>query len=456
MRFIICGAGRVGRNLASYLASDGHDIVVIGPNKSDLNELSALDIQIIHGPSSSPELLEQAGAHKADVIMAVTQSDEVNMVICQMAYSLFNMPLKMARIRSQMYLDPLWSDLFSRDHLPVDVIISPEYQIARDIEKRLRIPGVVESFSFLDDKLKMVGIYALPTCPLLNTPLRHLTKIEPDLQCKIIALVRQGKAWCPQENESFQAGDYVYLTTPTEQLSPTLEAFGYSIPPSPEKIVVAGGGRIAQQLGLLCAENGYHATFIDNDTHAAQRLAKSLPQSVVLRGDILNRSVLAESRIENADVFISITNDDRTNLLASLLAHNQGCPRVMTLLNDPFYDTLALQWGGDTLIHPQMITASFVLRYIRHGAFESVYSVKDGFGEIMAATTIESTPFINKPLGAVTLPAGITVAAVLRDGNILTPSSKTVIMAGERVVCFVMRSCIHTFERYFMKPAAYN
>lgn len=451
MKVIVCGAGQVGFNIAHYLASENNDVTVIDQRPELIRKISdTLDVQAILGYASHPSVLEQAGAGDADMIIAVTHADEVNMVACQVAHSLFNVPTKIARVRSQSYLQPMWTTLFSRDHMPIDVIISPEIEVARAITRRLQVPGAIDVIPLANDKVRLIGVRCTEICPLINTPLRQLTVLFPDLNIVIIGIVRGGKAMVPTPEDQMLDGDEVYFVVDTAHVDRALSAFGREETEA-RRIVIFGGGNI----GLFLAQQieaehpGASVKVIDNDKERAEFVAKTLHRTVVLHGDVLDPEILHEASVAAAETVVSVTNDDETNILAALLAKRYGARRAMTLINKTTYGALMGPLGVDVVISPRAITVSNILQHVRRGRIHAVHSLHEGFGELIEADALETSSLVGKPLRDVRLPHGVLLGAVVRDGQVISPRGATVVQAGDRVVLFAAADSVKKVEKMF-------
>lgn len=451
MKVIVCGAGQVGFNIAHYLASENNDVTVVDQRPDLIRKISdTLDVQAILGYASHPPVLEQAGAADADMIIAVTHADEVNMVACQVAHSLFNVPTKIARVRSQSYLQPIWSSLFSRDHLPIDVIISPEIEVARAITRRIQVPGAIDVIPLANDRVRLIGVRCTAQCPLINTPLRQLTVLFPDLNIVIIGIVRGGKAIVPAAEDQMLEGDEVYFVVDTQHVDRALSAFGRDDQEA-RRIVIFGGGNI----GLFLAQQieaehpGASVKVIESNKERAEFVAKTLSRTVVLNGDVLDPEILQEASVAAAETVISVTNDDETNILSSLLAKRYGCHRAMTLINKTTYNALMGPLGIDVVISPRAITVSNILQHVRRGRIHAVHSLHEGFGELIEADALETSSLVGKPLREVKLPGGVLLGAVVRDGQVISPRGNTVVQAGDRVVLFAAAGAVKKVEKMF-------
>ncbi|MBI2241331.1 MAG: Trk system potassium transporter TrkA [Magnetospirillum gryphiswaldense] len=451
MKVIVCGAGMVGFNIAHYLASENNDVTVIDQRPDLIRKITdTVDVQAILGHASHPSVLEQAGAADADMLIAVTQFDEVNMVACQVAHSLFDVPTKIARVRAQSYLQPMWSNLFTRDHMPIDVIISPEIEVARAITRRLQVPGALDVIPMAGDKVRLIGVRCDEDTPLINTPLRQLTVLFPDLNIVIIGIVRDGKPIVPTAEDQMLEGDEVYFVVDTEQVDRALAAFGREDREA-RRIVIFGGGNIGLFLAQQIEEAHPGATvkIIEMNKERAEYVAKTLNRTVVLNGDVLDPEILTEANVGAAETVVSVTNDDETNILASLLAKRYGARRAMSLINKTTYNALMGPLGIDVVISPRAITVSNILQHVRRGRIHAVHSLHEGFGELIEADALETSSLVGKPLRDVKLPNGVLLGAVVRNGAMISPRGNTVVQAGDRVVLFAAAEAVKKVEKMF-------
>jgi trk system potassium uptake protein TrkA len=451
MKVIVCGAGQVGFNIARYLSAENNDVTVIDSRPDLIRKISdTLDVQYVQGFASHPAVLEQAGAADADMIIAVTHADEVNMVACQVAHSLFNVPTKIARVRNQNYLQPIWSNLFCRDSLPIDVIISPEIEVARAITRRLQVPGAIDVIPLANDKVRLIGVRCSEDCPLVNTPLRQLTVLFPDLNIVVIGIVRHGKAIVPTAEDQMLPGDEVMFVVDTLHVGRAMTAFGHEEPEA-RRIVIFGGGNIglflAQQIEAL--PSGVTAKVIENDRERAEEIAKLLKNTVVLHGDALDSDILEEASVGSAETVVAVTNVDETNILAGLLAKRQGCQRVMSLVNKTDYSGLMSTLGVDVVISPRAITVSNILQHVRRGRIHAVHSLHEGFGELIEADALETSSLVGKPLKEINLPNGVLLGALVRAGQVISPRGNTVVQVNDRVVLFATTNAVKKVEKMF-------
>ena len=451
MKVIICGAGQVGFNIARYLALEDNEVTVIDQSAELTRKISdTLDVKAIHGLASHPNVLAQAGAVDADMLIAVTQADEVNMVACQVAHSLFEVTTKIARIRQQGYLEDKWANLYSRDHMPIDVVISPELEVARAVARRLRVPGAFDMISLVDDKVKLTGVRCGDDCPIVNTPLRQLTQLFPDLNITIVGIVRDNTPIIPTADDDMLPGDEVYFVADSAHIERAMAVFGHEESEA-RRMVIFGGGNIGEFLAGEIETNHPSVNFkvVENDKSRAERVARSLKRSVVLQGSVLDTEILEEANVASAETVIAVTNDDETNILASLLAKRMGSQRAITLINSATYLPLMPSLGIDVVVSPRNITVSTILQHVRRGRIHSVHTIRDGFGEIIEAEAMETSGLVGMPLKKTELPANVLVGAIVREDEVIVPRSDSVIQVNDRVVLFAAAEAVREVEKMF-------
>jgi trk system potassium uptake protein TrkA len=450
MKVIICGAGQVGYHIASYLASEQNDVTVIDQAADLIARVNeSLDVQAFVGNASLPDVLENAGAADADMIIAVTFADEVNMVACQVAHSLFNVPTKIARIRQHSFLEPVWADLFSREHLPIDVIISPEIEVAQAISRRLAVPGAFDMIPLAEDKVRVIGVRCTADCPIVNTPLRQLTELFPDLHIVVVGIVHEENAFIPKSTDQMVPGDEVYFVADTEHVPRALAAFGYQEQEA-HRMVIIGGGNIGLNLAkLIEATPDMTARIVERDQARARKIASMLPDTMVTWGDGLDAEILEEINIRSADTVVAITDDDETNILGSLLAKRYGVERTIALANKTTYSSLVTTLGIDVLVNPRAITVSTILQHIRRGRIRAVHSLRDGFGEIIEAEALETSPLVGSQIREGKLPSGVIIGAIVRDGAVIIPRGDTDVRARDRVILLATSGSVKKVEKLF-------
>ncbi|MPY68501.1 MAG: Trk system potassium transporter TrkA [Alphaproteobacteria bacterium] len=451
MKVIVCGAGQVGFHIARQLAMEANDVTVIDQSEELVRRVSdSMEVQAFVGFASHPDVLERAGAADADMIIAVTYADEVNMVACQVAHSLFNLPTKVARIRHQSYLQPIWADLFSRDHMPIDVIISPEIEVARAISRRLQVPGAFETITFAGGKVKLMGVRCNEDCPVINTPLRQLTGIFPDLNIVVVGIIRDGEGIVPDADQMMLAGDDVYFVADAAHVPRAMAVFGHEETVA-RRIIIAGGGNIGAFLGQIIEKDhpGVNARIIESNRDRAHVVADMLEKTVVINGNVLDPEILEEVNVADSEAIIAVTNDDETNILASLLAKRFGSRRAVTLINNMTYAPLITTLGIDVVVSPRAITVSSILQHVRRGRIRAVHSLGDGFGEIIEAEILETSSLLGKSIAEADLPGGVLFGAVVRDGEVITPRGDTTLRTNDRVVLFAAAAAVKAVERLF-------
>ena len=451
MKVIICGAGQVGTTLARQLASEDNDVVVIDQSADLIRKLDdSLDVRGIVGYASRPEVLELAGAAEADMLIAATLSDEVNMVACTVAHVLFKVKTKIARVRDQSYSAQRWSALFGEGGLPIDVTISPELEVARAIMRRLHAPGATEMISLADGKVRLVGVRLSENSPVINTPLRQLTALFPDLNISVVGVLRGGRPFVPTDQDQLYARDEVFFVAETSHVPRAMAAVGQDVPES-HRVIIVGGGNVGRRLARIIEEDerDISAKVIELSPTRAENIAQRLPRTTVLQGDALDPELLEEANAARADTIIAVTDHDETNILASLLAKRQGTSQAIVLVTRPAYTDLLTALDLDVIINPRAITASTILQRVRRGRVRGVHSIGDGFGEIIDIEAMESSAIVGKTLAQSKLPHGAIVGAIVRDEAVFIPRGDTVIKAHDRVVLFAIGSAVKRVERIF-------
>ncbi len=451
MKVIVCGAGQVGYAIARQLASEHNDVTVIDHSPELIERISdALDVHALVGHASHPDVLELAGAEGADMLIAVTQVDEVNMVACQLGHSLFNVPMKIARVRAQSYLEPIWRNLFSRENMPIDVIISPEVEVARAVIRRLEAPGASDMLPFADDLVRMISVHVGEDCPIIDTPLRQLTALFPDLHIRVVGIIREDKIMVPSADDQMLAGDEVYFIVDTRHVSRAMVAFGHEEEEA-RRVIIVGGGNIGLFLAKQLEEEhaDVRVRVIEANKARAELVADQLGHAVVIHGDALDREILEEANIEATETIAAITNDDQVNILASLLAKRAGCQRTITLVNNLSYGPLVRSLGIDVVVSPRASTVSTILQHVRRGRIRGLHSVGDGIAEVIEAEALETSQLVGASIRETKLPAGIIIGALVRDEDVIIPRGDTVIKAHDRVIVFSAAEVVKKVEQLF-------
>jgi len=451
MKVLICGAGQVGFGIAERLAAEKNDVSIIDNTAELVQRVSdILDVRGFVGHGSQPDVLDEAGASDADMIIAVTLHDEVNMVACQVAHSIFNIPTKIARVRAQSYLEPHWRHLFSRDHMPIDVIISPEIEVGEMVLRRLSLPGAFETVSFGDGAVTLVGVTCEEDCPIVDTPLKQLTELFPDLPSVVVAVDREGHLFVPHGEDQLLAGDEAYFVSRTDQVERTLKIFGHDEKQA-RRVVIAGGGNVGLYVADKLEEmkSRTRLKLIENDRVRAVSIAEELKHSVVLNGSALDEDILREADISNADTMIALTNDDQVNILSCIMADRLGCERSLCLLNNAGYSAMVRSLGIEADINPRAITVSRILQHVRRGRIRGVHSIQNGAGEVIEAEALETSPLVGPPLRELDLPDGLRIGAIIRKDEVMLPNGGTQIQAHDRVVMFATAEVVKEVEQMF-------
>ncbi len=449
MKVIICGAGQVGWQIARHLSGENNDVTVVDNNPELVRRATdTLDVQGISGFASYPDVLERAGAKDADMIIAATYSDEVNMVTCQVAHSVFAIQRKIARLRAQSYLTAIYSDLYRRDHLPIDVVISPEKEVAEAALRRLSAPAAFDTESFMEGKAQLLGITINADCPVINTPLRQLTDLFSTLRALVVGVRRDGMLFVPSAGDQLFPGDECYLFTETRDVNRALEIFGKE-QAKQERVVIIGGGNVglAVARALETRLDRVRVKVIEKDRAIAEAAADGLDRTIVLNGDGLNSALLDEANISAADAVLAVTDDDKTNLLASVRAKEMGCTMSIALVNDPTLVPLMGPLDIDAYINPRATTVSSILRHIRHGRVRSVYSIGDAEAEVIEAQVLGTSPMSGNQIKDIAFPEGTLVCAVMKNGVVVKPTGSTRIEEGDVVAIFAKSYDVPEIER---------
>ena len=449
MKVIICGAGQVGWQIARHLSGENNDVTVVDNNPELVRRATdTLDVQGIAGFASYPDVLDRAGASDADMIIAATYSDEVNMVTCQVAHSVFSVQRKIARLRAQNYLDPAYADLYRRNHLPIDVVISPEREVAEAALQRLAAPAAFDTESFLEGRAQLLGITIDDDCPVVNTPLRQLTDLFSTLRAVVVGIRREGTLFVPSAGDQIFPADECYVFSDTEDMTRTLEIFGKT-QSKQERIVIIGGGNVGLGVAqaLEARTERVRVKMIEKNRECAERAADALDRTIVLHGDGLDSALLEEANIANADAVLAVTDDDKTNLLAAVRAKEMGCPMAISLVNDPTLVPLMGPLDIDAYINPRATTVSSILRHIRHGRVRGVYSIGDAEAEVIEAQVLSTSPIAGQKVKDIDFPEGTLIGAVMQEGKIVRPTGETRIEEGNVIAIFAMSEDVPEVER---------
>ena len=452
MNIIICGAGRVGYTIAKLLSEQEHSITVIDQSSEDIQKINDdLDVKSIVGKATFPTVLEKANAEEADMIIAVTRSDEINMLICQIAFSVFKISKKIARIRSQEYLDNKFSKVYSIENLPIDVIISPEVEIAKSIQRKLEAPGALDNVPFANNKIRLLEIDVDENCPLIGIKLEDIAKKFSKLEANILGVIRNEKFIFLKKKDVMKKHDKAYVIINSTQMQLTLDAFGHSEKIS-NKFLIIGGGNIGFNLAknLEDTMDSARIKIVEKNKERAEHIANNLNNSLVINGNGLDEDILKEANIEDAETVLALTNDDEDNLMVSVLVEKfSKDKRTMALINKPNYSLLQNSLKIDDLIDPRMNTVSSILKHVHKGTIETAYTILNGDFEVIEAEIIDSSELINKELKNSNLPDDIRIGAILRKNDIIIPTSKFIFEKKDVVVFLAKRDQLPLVERLF-------
>ena len=449
MKVIICGAGQVGWQIARHLSGEKNDVTVVDVNAELVRRATeTLDVQGVVGFASHPDVLARAGARDADMIIAATHSDEVNMVCCQIAQSAFNVTRKIARIRAQEYLDTAYSDLYNMDRLAIDVVISPEREVAEAALQRLAAPATFDTEMFMGGRAQLLGIQLSGDCPVLNTPLRQLNELFPTLRAIVVGVRREGSLFAPDPGDQLLPEDQIYVFTHSEDVNRCLEIFGKKNQKQ-ERVVIIGGGNVG--LGVAKAletrTERTRAKFIEKNRATAERAADALERTIVLYGDGMDMDLLLEAAVDRADAILAVTDDDKTNLLVAVRAKQAGCRLAIALVNDPTLAPLMSALDIDAYINPRATTVSSILRHIRHGRVRGVYSIGDAEAELIEAQVMTTSPMSGRLVREIEFPEGVLVGAVMKGDKVMKPTGDLRIEAGDLIAMFAMTKDVPEVER---------
>ncbi len=449
MKVIICGAGQVGWQIARHLSSERNDVTVVDSNPDLVRRATdTLDVQGIAGFASYPDVLDRAGARDAEMIIAATHSDEVNMVTCQVAHSVFNIQRKIARLRARSYLDAIYSDLYRRDHMPIDVVISPEHEVAEAALQRFAAPAAFDTETFMGGKVQLLGLTVDAECPVVNTPLRQLTDLFSTLRAVVLGIRREGTLFAPEPSDQLFVGDSCYVMAHAADVQRTMEVFGKSNQRQ-ERVVIIGGGNVGLTVARRLEESKHRvrAKMIERNRKCAERAAEALERTIVLHGDGLDATLLAEANVERADAVLCVTDDDKVNMLAAVRAKAEGCRMAIALVNDPTLVPLMKPLGIDAYINPRATTVSSILRHIRTGRVRAVYSIGDAEAEVIEAEVLSTSSMAGQKIRDINFPEGVLVGAVLRKGDVIKPNGALRIDEGDIIVLFSLSADVPEVER---------
>ncbi len=450
MKIIILGAGQVGTTVAETLASEANDITVVDDNIKKLDALKdRLDIRIIHGNASFPTILKQAGAEDADLLIALTSSDETNMMACQVAYTLFHTPHKIARVRSPEYLES--GSLFDRKAVPIDELISPHLEVTDHIRRLIYHPTALQVVNFANSLVQLVGVKAVEGGPLVGHALSTLRQHIPSVDTRVAAIYRQNRSITPEGDTVIEAGDEVFFIAAKGDIKKVMSELR-SIEKHYKSIMIIGGGNIGARLASVL-EDDYQVKLIERDLNRCHQLSVELDKTIVLHGSASNEELLLDENIQKVDMFCALTNSDEVNVMTSLMAKRLGAAKVMTLINNPAYVDLVEDGDIDLTISPQQITVSRLLRHVRQGDIVNVYSLRRGAAEaieVVARGDERSSKVVGRMLEDIALPQGTTIGAIVRDNKVIIAHHDVMIESMDHIILFLIdKSKVNEVERLF-------
>ena len=450
MDIVICGAGRVGQGIAARLAKENNTVTVVDLSPELINHITTeLDVKGIVGHGAHPEVMKYAGIESADMIIAVTYSDEVNMIACQIAHSLFDVPTKVARVRAQAYLDDEWNDLYSRDNMPIDIIISPEIEIGKAILRRINTPGAFDVVPFGDGHVKLIGVHIEENCPIINMPIRQIPDLFTDLQAVIVGVKRDQQIFAPSPDDPLNVGDDAYFIVKDLHANRLLEIIGTQTEKARHIVIIGGGSIGAYVAKQLEGISGLRCRIIERDKAVAETAAASLKRTVILHGDGMDAEIQEEAGVAHAEVVICLSNDDKTNILAGVLAKKLGAKHAISLINEVSMQDIRKELGIDMVIDPRGTTVSSILRHVRRGRIMDVYTLADGSAEVLEGEVLETSPLSGKTLSELDISNGVVVGAIIHQNEMVASIDDYVIKPGDRIVLLAERESLKYVEQLF-------
>ena len=457
MNIVILGAGQVGSSLARNLANEDNDITIIDNDKLALRELrEKLDVHTQKGHASHPDILEQAKVNDADMLIAVTNSDEVNMVACQIAYSLFHTPTKIARVRAAGYLQH--QELFQTDKIPIDVLISPEQLITDYIYRLIQNPGTLQVIDFAKGKVRLVSVKAFHEGPLVGHPIDTLSEHLPEVKVRVVVIFRDDRAIIPNGDTIIEANDEIFVMASPQHIRAVVSELR-SVDKPYKRIMIAGGGNVGRRLAKALEEGRYQVKIIEKSEEIANQLAETLNKAIVLEGDAADEALLLEENISDMDIFCALTNDDEANILSAMLAKRLGASKVMSLINRTGYVDLIESANIDHAISPHEITIGALLTYVRGGDIISVHSLRKGAAEVIEVVAhgdSANSRVVGRKRKDLKLPPGATIGAIVRGDEVIMPHHDTVIEENDHVILFLAdKRYISAVEKMFQVGVGY-
>lgn len=448
MRIIIGGAGHVGRSIVDYLSQANNDIIVVDMDKKKLDALSKeFDVQTIQGSISHPGVMEKIDAKSADILIAVTDDDEVNLVACQVAYSLFQIPKKIARVDSEYFLNPLWNTLYSDRNLPVDLVISPDVEIAKHILSLLEINGTTAVFPLINNKLYLLGFRCHQDFSLIN---KSIEDIKTYYNSPVIHIIRDNKSFFAKPDEIIKLDDEIFVLVEKGKVFDTLHDFGITIKQT-ENLVIFGGNAISYYIASILEKDDSisNCRIIESSTSSAHDLAITLNDTQIIRGEMMSDVILDEAEVKNADMTIAVTDNDKDNLLASLVAKRSGVPYTLSLVNSRAFDSLIEDNGENIIVERSLVTTSAMLQDLRKAKINNAYCLRRGMGEVWEVRIDKDSLNTDKKIEDISLPDKCRISAIYRDENIIYPTAQEVILEGDILIVFVAPQAMRKAEDIF-------
>lgn len=456
MKAVVCGAGRVGYGIARELAAEGNAVTVVDWSQDLIDKITTdLDVRGVVGHGSHPDVLDRAGARDAELLVAVTYSDETNMVACQVAQSIFDIQTKIARVRAQSYLDQKWADLYARNALPIDVQISPELEVGQSILQRLETPGSFSTASFANSHIQILGLNVAESTPVAGSTRDQLQELFPDFGFDIVGVQRDQKVFIPDGSDPIMPGDAVYVSVEAANVKRLLEVFAVHIERA-RRVVIVGAGNI----GLYVAQSlekvgGMRVRLIERDKAQAERAADALKRTVVLNGDGLDRDVLQEAGVEQAELTLCLTDEDKVNLLSGVMAKREGAKRALALVNDQAFAPVQSALGIDIFIDPRAVTVSTILQHIRRGRITGLQRLAGGEAEALEGIALSTSPLVGQAMQELDLPDGVAICGVARGDKVYFARDAVKIQTNDRVLFFALKSAVPKVEQLFRVSLEY-
>lgn len=448
MKIIVGGAGHVGHSIVDYLSQSNNDIIVVDMSKDKLAVIAKeFDVQTLQGSISHPGTMEKAGAKNADILIAVTDNDEVNLVACQVAYTLFQIPKKIARVDSEYFLNPLWNTLYSDRNLPVDFVISPDVEIAKSILNLIEIPGTTAVFPLVNNQLYLLGFKCSENCSIINT---EISEIKKYYNSPVIHIIRENKSFFAKQNELIHLNDEIFVLVEKEKIFDTLHDFGIIVKQI-ENLVIFGGNAISFYIASVLEqeESIGNCKIIEEDRQKANNLASNLNHTQIIRGEMMSDVILDEAEIKNADISVAVTENDKDNLLASLISRKSGVGHTLSLVNSRAFDNLIEEDGENIIVDRSLVTTSAMLQELRKAKINNAHCLRRGMGEVWEVRIDSDSLNAGKTIERIGLPDKCKISAIYRKEEILYPTTSDIIEENDILIVFVSPQALRKAEEIF-------